>query len=744
MTVHLHHLQGCAPAPLAHYLKAIGILRLVAQQKDPDVRGFWRDERFCLLTTLDENALDAFFLHEYAPTPFVSPWNKGSGFYATNDKGLSPVEGSKAPRFEAFRRGIAEARAQLDGISRADAEVRRLKDQTKAKKGVRPARSRNDPDYKNELAAAEREFKRLKADLYEPFALAWRGPHRDWMDAAMVLSPEGEPSWPALLGTGGNDGRLDFTNTAMQRLGDLFELESVNGAALTTTKALLKNALFETPVAALLDAAVGQFLPGFAGGANGTTGPDAGSRINPWDFVLMLEGAVAFRGQTTRRLGARGDMRAAIPFAVAAQSVGHATRGKEKDARGEQWMPLWERPASWQEVSALFGEGRAQLGRSSARRPLDFARAIARLGVARGLVGFVRYAYLERNGQSNLAVPLGRIAVAAHPRARLVDEIGGWLDRLQREADDAPARFSASVGVLSDAVFDVLTREAEPARWQSVFMAIDEVERVQASGTAFKVGPCPTLSPGWLDAAADDSPEWRLALSLGSAARGYKDGRPFDSVRAHALPIDPKKSWSYATGADKRLMNDPRVVMNGRDPLSDLVALIERRLVEASQRGSRTLPLVARYGAGARLDDLSHFLAGEVDVERVVALGRALMALDWEHVRLPRVRVNSHVDRPDEAWDALRLCALPFALRERTIAIEPAMFRRLASGDAAGAVDLALRRLRASGLRPPLIGAIADPTTARRWAAALAFPIEPAVAAAMANRFENASATETA
>ncbi len=745
MTVYLHHLTGCAPTPLAHYLKAIGILRLVAQQKDADVRGFWRDQHFCLLTTLDEAALEAFFLDEYAPTPFVSPWNKGSGFYATNDKGLAPVEGSKAHRLEAFRRGISEARTQLDAITRADAEVRQLKDQTKAKKGAKPARSKDDPDYKRDLAAAEREFKRLKADLYGPFALAWRGPHRDWMDAAMVLSPEGEPSWPALLGTGGNDGRLDFTNTAMQRLGDLFDLESVNGAPIPMAKALLKTALFETPSAALLDAAVGQFLPGSAGGANGTTGPDAGSRINPWDFVLMLEGAIAFRGQATRKLGARDDMRAAIPFAITAQAVGYATRGKEKDARGEQWMPLWERAASWQDVGALFGEGRAQLGRSSARRPLDFVRAIARLGVARGLTGFIRYGYLERNGQSNLAVPLGRIEVAAHPRARLIDEIGGWLDRLQREADDAPARFSASVGVLSDAVFNVLTREAEPARWQSVLAAIDEVERVQASGTAFKVGPCPTLSPGWLDAAADDSPDWRLSLSLGSAARGYKkDASPFDPVRAHALPIDPKKGWSYAIGADKRLINDPRVVMMGRDPLSDLVALVERRLVEASQIGSRTLPLVARYGAGARLDDLACFLAGEVDVERIVALGRALMALKWQHARLPRVRVGPRDDRPDEAWEALRLCALPFPVRERTIATEPAIFRRLASGDAAGAVELALRRLRAVGLRPPLAAAIADPTTARRWAAAFAFPIEPAVATAMADRFENPTVRETA
>jgi CRISPR-associated protein Csx17 len=272
------------------------------------------------------------------------------------------------------------------------------------------------------------------------------------------------------------------------------------------------------------------------------------------------------------------------------------------------------------------------------------------------------------------------------------------------------------------------------------------VERVQASGTAFSAGPCPALSEGWFSAAADDSPEWRLALSLGSAARGYKDGRPFDPVRAHALPLDPKKSWRYATGADKRLVNDPRVVMTGRDPLGDLVALVERRFVEASQRGSRTLPLVAAYGAGARLDDLARFLEGEVDVERVVALGRALMALDWKHVQMPHPCVEPDGDRPDEGWEALRLCALPFPVHERTIATEPAMHRRLAAGDVSGAVELALRRLRASGFRPPLDAAIAarGAESARRWAAAFAFPLDRLVVSTMADRFENLTTTETA
>lgn len=45
MTLHLHYLRGCSPTRLANYLKALGILRLVAEKDDPDARGWSQDER---------------------------------------------------------------------------------------------------------------------------------------------------------------------------------------------------------------------------------------------------------------------------------------------------------------------------------------------------------------------------------------------------------------------------------------------------------------------------------------------------------------------------------------------------------------------------------------------------------------------------------------------------------------------------------------------------------------------------
>ena len=123
-TRYTHRLRGCSPAPLANYLKALGILRLVSVQADPAARGWWQDEHFCLLTTLDRAELEAFFLHSYQPTPLLSPWNKGSGFLQAKDPALDPLEHSTADRFAAFREGVRAARILLDEIAGVDAVCR--------------------------------------------------------------------------------------------------------------------------------------------------------------------------------------------------------------------------------------------------------------------------------------------------------------------------------------------------------------------------------------------------------------------------------------------------------------------------------------------------------------------------------------------------------------------------------------------------------------------------------------------
>lgn len=786
MTLHLHTLKGCSPAPLANYLKALGILRLVAEQADKQARGWWQGEHFCLMTRLSREELETFFLERYEPTPLVSPWNKGCGFFKADDPGLAPLEKSEAFRFERFRRGVVAARHLLDAVAQADAVIRAIKARTKTNKTYQTDEQRqlldgsetyrsclgqiqsqiSRPDlsaakrselesdiatiqsivatstkrpnkaevdqlkassgYKQLLAVAERRFKSLKSTLIPDCRLTWRGPHAEWLSAAVVLDEGGNPEWPSLLGTGGNDGNLDFTNNFMQQLGTLFDVASEAGGPNNASKSLLQNSLWMDAANQLTQSAVGQYQPGAAGGANSSTGTGGDSLVNGWDFVLMLEGSLLFTARATRRLDPNALSRASAPFAVRAHAAGFGTPGSEKAQRGEQWMPLWKQPATLPDVVALYGEARVQVKRQTANRPVDMARAISRLGVARGIEAFMRYGYLERNGQSTLAVPLGRVHVHHNPREFLIEDIAGWMNHLQRRSRDknAPARLLHAERRLADAVFAALTHDYSPDRWQAILEAAAAIEAIQATGTVIEAGPIPPLRPEWVSAVNDGSTEVRLALALGSAAAGYtRQGRPVDPVRHHWLPLE-LGARRFKT-AEKRLFHDPRVVMSGRDALADFSAIVERRLIDASMKGQRRLPLIAARGCSARLDDLAEFLRGAVDLNKILGLARAFMAIKWNHWsrnHCPRSSYTS--DQPEEAWLAIRLACLPWELTaDKDIPADPRIVRRLRAGEASGATDVALARLRAAAIRMPLQAAVTDGASARRWAAAIVFPI---------------------
>jgi len=471
----------------------------------------------------------------------------------------------------------------------------------------------------------------------------------------------------------------------------------------------------------------------------------------------MLEGSVLFTAHATRRLGSRKGIRAAAPFAVDAQAAGYASAsGSDESARGEQWMPLWNQPFRLSELKRVLAEGRAQIGAHASNDPLDLARAIARLGTARGISSFQRYGYIERNGQSNLAVPLGRFNVPERASSELecLDDLDGWLVRIRREArsKNASGPFKQAERQLGDALLAVTQHPTEAMRWQRVLLALVGIEAVQVKGSGFKAGPIPKLRPAWVAAADDGGPEIRLAVALALQQGGFEGAaaRWLNSVRRHWLPLDQRDVQRFAqagSGGQAHLLAGPERVMRGRVGIEDAVALVDRRLIEAAQHGQRRLPLRAAYRAAALSPDLAAICNHTTDLDRTMALARALMALNpsrWQHepVSLSRPAADSiNDDIPDDAWLVLRLALLPEPLRvsgtsEIEIRTDPAIFRRLANGDAATALQLALRRLHSVGIRAAVRSTSLPATTARRWAAALAFPISPPTATRYLRRLD--------
>jgi CRISPR-associated protein Csx17 len=661
-------LEGCRRQPLADYLKALGVFRLVAEQIDPAARAWWSGGVLHLRSALDREALLEFFATRYAPTPMVAPWNGGSGFYdKDNQDGIEAIERSTAERFAAYRQAIATCR---ELVVRA--------------------------------GLAQRPDADAKPAFLEQVRAAVTDDALPWIDAAVALEEDG-PAYPPLLGTGGNDGRLDFSNNQMQRLAEL--LIAGDGA-----RSLLNASLFAAPEPRLVDVAIGQFRPSSAGGANAGAGFDRGSLVNPWDYVLALEGALVFAVAVTRRVesAAPGDL--SFPFTVRASGAGYgsAARSDEESAnnRHEMWLPLWSRPASHGEIRALFGEGRAKVGPRAARTGVDFARAIASLGVDRGIDEFVRVGFLVRNGLAYFATPLGEWSVARVPTSELLVEIDSWLARLGRAAGgkNAPSALRRAASRVDDAIL-ALCRRGEPRQVGDLLIALGGVEAVcaRSPGARDAVPPLPALDARWLAAADDDSAELRLAAALATAG-----------LRRYLSPAIPRgKTFIWGPSSGDHVWAERSLVDN-------LVAVARRR-ESRDERPALSGPLVA--GAA----DVAAFLAGETDDER-------LEALLWGLCSLGPGNLSSQDSGEDRALPAVfALCRLALERKPKgriELPLTRGIVGRLASGDSAAATRLAIRRLRGAGLLPRCGPIEIPPAIARRCAAALVFPLGRSVIAA--------------
>lgn len=707
--IHVHQLTGCRPTPLAHYLKALGILRLVATDADPNARGWWKDDIFRLATVLDRDSLESYFVNDYSPTPLLAPWNGGSGFYPKDNKiGIDGIANSIASRFGNYRVAIAQAKAVASHLSE------------KPKKG----------SEKNQLVSACR--------------LIWRGAALQWLDAAMTIGSDGEPVFPAMLGTGGNDGRLDFTSNFMQRLVGLFDVESETGAAKPNTDLLLKNAFWETPNDKLETTAIGQFLPSSAGGPNGSNGFSGSIGVNPWDFILMLEGSVLFCSGLSRRCQGNVLPQAAAPFAVRGSGSGYGSSSpSDVGARGEQWMPLWNQPSMIAEIRSLFREGKSEINGRPAVRGTDLARAVARMGVARGIKQFERYGYIERNGLSNLAVPLGRFQVSPRPNQRLLDEAAPWIDRLRQIATDrlAPASMLQAYRSCEQAVFNC-AQFSRPKDFLDLLIAMGQAEDQFLQSPKFSADsaqPIGKLSAGWLSAMTEDSSDFRLAVALAGQygpldPKTNNDRRRWSPIRAHWLPLDAS-GFRFEKG-ERGINLGPDQSAARIDLQRAAIEIMHRRLL-AMNRGATTNPnssvkvvpiQLYHPRLGANWEDVAAFLNFETNDARILAIARAVMAINFAQVQ-PGEQTTSEIATSDgtkSLFGVLRLALSTAAIQMQNgslpkVQADATVFKRLTAGDVSGAFQLATRKLSNAGLRPKMSLAFGDRSLGIRLASAMAF-----------------------
>ncbi|MEW5980202.1 MAG: type I-U CRISPR-associated protein Csx17 [Acidobacteriota bacterium] len=726
-------LNGCTPEPLMNYLKALGVLRLVSEDNehgDPEARGCWRNDVFALHSKLftgdsskDREVLVNFFVNDYKPTPIVAPWNGGSGFYKKWNptthrfkdrdvvEALEAIAASTSDRFEPYRKQLISTKTALAKFGKQidlNAKLAEIEDQAKRERWSANKRKEAIKKCFDSLLLFEIDGGTIslgKADKDE-FLVQLRGHVLDdqslaWLDAAIVLltgQKKNRTEAPA-LGSGGNIGNSDFSARFMQLLPTVVPLNDTS-TANPRSPAWLSASLWSEAAPGLLDYSVDQFDPGKAGNANMGQGLSAEPFVNPWDYVLMIEGALLLGGTVVKRLGADRE-KAAFPFSADSSSVGFASAGID-DTRGELWLPLWRRPCSVRELKALLGEGRAELGRRSARTAVDFARAAVSLGTDRGFTGFVRYEFQKRLGDNYLANSLGKFACRMVSNVDLLRQFDRWLNTFRDALDDkSPQRFQAALRAIEKSVFQ-FCQYAGPAFFQAIVVAMGRAENELAL-SAGKIGkrtvsPITNLSAEWIVAANDNTPEFEIALALAGI---YDSDRKIGSLRSN---LEPVMVWRGDNGrlAAKWADENRAVVWKSAGLTANLAAVLRRRLMDGERHGCTNLPLAA--GNFASLDAVSRFLAGELDDQRIGDLLWGLMLFPQMPGMLKRPAEDSDAPSLPRSYALLKLLFLAQQLTLNSLSVnikaEPSIVSLLTADHVAEACRIAMRRLRASGLSP--------------------------------------------
>jgi CRISPR-associated protein Csx17 len=660
-------LEGCTPEPLSRYLTALGVLRVVAEQADSDARGRWADDRFTLTTALTEDVLVEFFLNRYQPTPIVAPWNRGSGFRRdqnlTAEKVLTVVAESTDARLAPYRQAIDATWALVDSAAWATLDKR---------------------------AQVQACRNRLPDDAIQ------------WLDATIVLT-ENDTEFARLLGgAGGVLGRMDLSDNFRQRVLDALGLARTRKRRGDDRRAWLEHALFGRGRPRLVDGSIGQFDPGGA-----TTG-----LVNPWTFVLLVEGALLFASGVARRAGSDGAGVATMPFTVRSTTAGVDSSAAGEPAKGEIWAPLWSRATGIAELRRLMSEGRIRLGRRNAVDGLDAARAVASLGVDRGVSAFARHALVERHGQGNIAVPAGRLRVRSRPEVPVLTSLDPWLIRV-RSVGDLPAETSAALRAVQQAEYELAARGG-PDRLFGVLAAVASLEAAISRSTKLRTDERRPLRPiaglrarDWLPHLdTENSPELRVAAALASLRTPSGDG-----LRGLLHPVAVEQGRVGWT-------DEPAPVSGlGRRRLADVLAQAhavravrqtqERRAADQVDVGQVATAAGPPYSSGARVSvpDVADFVTGALDISLLERCLTALLLLEWDgSERLPRREGDV---QPPMPW---RLLA-PFfhsgpLRRNRDSSVELTLTpgvdwaRRLAAGQLEPVVANAVHRLRTVRLIP--------------------------------------------
>lgn len=700
-------LEACTYSSLAGYLKALGVFGVISRQLDPEVRIYWEGLKpiLCFSEEQSIGSIVEFLVEEYTPTPIVIPWSGSEFFNASNEGNPGPY--TKPPKgekvIEAFLASTSERLVNYREALLTCLDV--INDLELTKKDI----SGNGSSAKENKA---RFMGVLRSWLSDEMV--------DLLDVAAVIA-EDSISFNTVLGSGGgNDGRLHFGTNYMQCLWlclpDFYDQRDLKSSyrdfdSVTSCKESVfsgysgKNTVIQGDT-------IGLFESGYVGGPNAYEGFEADAIRNPWDLIFSLEGILFFKGALSTRSGTKQSKSAAFPFTSRVSYEERSTIVSKETGQKEIWLPIWRSPALKKPLEMVFSEGRAEIGGRQARDGVDFMRAIASLGVDRGIDSFQRYGIVKgRVGGDNYhtAINLGAVKTFNKPleNVDIFNDFDRWLTWLRNACsqDKVANRFGVYLRGVESAISSYC-RHGDKRRLQEVLLCLGKAEQAISGAGSDKPVPPLRLSPRWIKACDDGSTEYRLACAVGSIT-----DETVGPIRMQMEPIEFKGRQRV------RWSKNNRSVCWGKGNLANNMSLVlRRRVLEGTRVNMDYVPLRGKVSVG--LADVYHFLKGNVDERKLVNLIWAFSTINWR-----RYRRNVHA--PDWVWrpvpempriySLLKLLFLPTGVKynyEKTrweygwlekgarIPYVPRVLNLLKAGRMEEVNRIAVQRLRSSGFNP--------------------------------------------
>lgn len=600
-----HVLIGCQSRPLSGYLKALAVMRLVAEQKDPSITGFWKGSVFTIRTVLDREELMAFFCSEYVPTPIVTPWNGGSGFIRGHDENKPSDEGIRMIR---------------------SSDIVRLKEYREVIEMIK-----SWPEWLGDDASAEdaESFKKKVSDAKAFYISLCRSRLPDtvvqWIDAIGSINQSHEKFFfNKLLGTGGNDGNLDFGSGFMNAIASLFV-----GKFVRSSLDFISASLFGTLSKSYPQSKIGQFDPGKAGGYNQGMGIEHKDfKANPWDYVLSLEGTLLFSGSVSRRNEASPVSFVSSPFTVSATPVGYASSEESDHSRQETelWLPLWPNKTSYGELRYVFSEGRSNIGRKPAVTGIEFSRAAGSLGTDRGFSAFERYSFIVRRGKSLVALPAGTIPVKYDPALEPLGELDSILrqiDRFIKTYKAPPSSLRVARRRIDEALY-ACTLQPDGTHYTDLVRALGCMEYVIAKRDLQReinmARPLYGISAKWPFLCDDGKTEVRIAAALSSIHRTGGVG----PLRSTMAGVSAAKPWQWEK-------EQPQTHWFGSNLVERLGNVAIHRIMDAEREAVQTFPFMGYLKL--QVHDIMPFLMGETDDLVIEELLWGFSLIDWNKDR---------------------------------------------------------------------------------------------------------------